>query len=378
MIISVMDHLTRQQTCKGLGLLLLSLFAATGCVSTRIAKESAPAVCCEFKQWTNFADFQRERQSNAVVMVSPMTEVAPYTELVLSWNTKLPKGAGLQVEARAASPEYETKFYSLGFWSDGAGRWPRESITGQQDSFGEVRTDTLVLRQPASRVQLRVSLFPNDANEFPRLKLVAVSLANPGSNCLAAVARARAVSDLPVPELSQLSYVTNLPPDARATHSDGREWCSPTCVTMVLNYWANKLHRTDLGVDVPQVASVIYDPNWPGTGNWPFNTAFAGQLDGMRAYVRRFASLSELEGFIRKGRPVIISIASGVLEGRPTRGTGHLVVCRGFTPSGDVVINHPWATFGRGQTVRRVYPRERVAAAWRASLNTAYVIFPED
>ena len=54
----------------------------------------------------------------------------------------------------------------------------------------------------------------------------------------------------------------------------------------------------------PEVAAGVSDHGFKFlTGNWTFNTAFAGTLPGMRAYVI-FSDISELEDWIAAGIPV--------------------------------------------------------------------------
>jgi len=148
---------------------------------------------------------------------------------------------------------------------------------------------------------------------------------------------------------------------------------------MVLAYWSGVLKRPELDADVPAVAAGVYDPNWPGTGNWPFNTAFAGRFDGMRACVVRLADVAELERLVAARVPPIVSVSYDALYARsPDKGNGHLVVCAEVTEQGNVVINDPWADFAKGDKVRQVVPRENFVKAWRHSRQTAYVIRPEN
>jgi len=134
------------------------------------------------------------------------------------------------------------------------------------------------------------------------------------------------------------------------------------------------LKRPELNFTVPAVAKSVFDKNWPGTGNWPFNTAFAGGFAGIRAYVTRLSDLSEIEDWIAQGIPVIASVSYNVLKGQPKKsGDGHLIVCAGFTEKGDPIVNDP----GVKENVRRVYPRERLAEAWAFSHHTVYLIYPE-
>ena len=81
----------------------------------------------------------------------------------------------------------------------------------------------------------------------------------------------------------------------------GEAWCSPTSTAMVLGYygrlpapssyaWVGP--RTDPWVD--EVARRTYNVAYDGTGNWPFNTAYAASR-GLTAFVTRLRSLAEAE-----------------------------------------------------------------------------------
>src|SRR5205085_7073433 len=143
-----------------------------------------------------------------------------------------------------------------------------------------------------------------------------------------------------VPERSQMAY------------PNGNELCSPTTVSMLMTYWSRICKRPELDHDVPDIVKAVYDPNWRGTGNWPFNMAYAGSYRGMRAYVTRMSDVSELEDWIANGIPIGLSLCYNKLRGRDARPSGHLVVCVGFTDEGDVIINDPGTTLN----VRKRFP----------------------
>jgi hypothetical protein len=148
---------------------------------------------------------------------------------------------------------------------------------------------------------------------------------------------------------------------------------------MVMARWAEVLRRPELDLTVPQVAASVYDSDFAGTGNWPFNTAFAGGFSGMRSYVTRFDDLSEVEDWIAAGIPVILSARwDMLLPGRPPDKDGHLIVCIGFTKDGDVVVNDPATRLDRGEIVQRVYKRENVLRSWEKSHHAVYLVYPED
>jgi hypothetical protein len=115
---------------------------------------------------------------------------------------------------------------------------------------------------------------------------------------------------------------------------------------------------------VDHAARMTYDADYEGTGNWPFNTAYAAPLAG-HAFVTRLRSLREAEQFIAAGIPLVASIAfgPGELSGAPISSTnGHLLVIVGFTNTGDVIVNDPAATSRSG--VRRTYDRGQFENVW--------------
>jgi hypothetical protein len=116
---------------------------------------------------------------------------------------------------------------------------------------------------------------------------------------------------------------------------------------------------------VDYAARYTYDAAYRGTGNWPFNTAYAARF-GLSARVLQLGSLNDAERYIATGVPLVASIshARGALPGFLNNdGTnGHLLVIVGFTAAGDVIANDPAAL--SNATVRRVYAREAFERAW--------------
>jgi hypothetical protein len=152
---------------------------------------------------------------------------------------------------------------------------------------------------------------------------------------------------------------------------------------MVIEYWGKRPSDADLAwigshVDsqIDYAARYTYDVAYRGTGNWPFNSAYAGRF-GLDAYVTQLRSLNEAERYISARIPLVASIshAPGALPGfLNDAGTqGHLLVIIGFTASGDVIANDPAAT--ADTTVRRIYPRAAFERSWiGGSGGVAYVI----
>ena len=345
------------------------LFAAailSGCNTTAVSEHSR---CTHFTALTDFSGFTRTQNSSGeVVLLSPeMKSPIVWNQLVISWNPTALPGTFLTVEARAIQPGHETKFFSWGQWSPDDKTFSRYSITNQKDADGDVRADTLALNHPANAVQIRLTLGETNST-LPSLKFLGISFCNtkvqPG---LLPPNRAAWGRIIPVIERSQQSY------------PGGNGWCSPTSLSMVLARWGSISNRADWNLDAPEVAASAADHGFKFlTGNWSFNTAFAGSLLGMRAYVTRFSDISELEDWIAAGIPVIISARYDLLQdGRADDFSGHLTVCRGFTENGDLVINDPWTDI-KVESIKHIYKRENVRRAWATSHNTVYLVYPEN
>jgi hypothetical protein len=345
-------------------LLIVSILA--GCKTDLVPAESNFS---RFIGLQNFSNFTRTQDENGkTILLSPeiKSEIA-WNELIVSWNAAAPAGTFLKIEARAILPDHATKFYTLGDWSPDNKIFPRTSVRGQKDADGKVDTDTLILNQLATAAQIRVTLGGTNQT-LPALKFLGVSFSNTKIQEVARPPnRAAWGKIIPTPEHSQLGYPNE------------KGWCSPTSLSMALSRYAEILHRPEMNLTVPEVAAKVYDDSFAGTGNWPFNTAFAGSFPGMRSYVTRLDDLSEVEDWIAAGIPVILSARwDWLLPGRPPDKDGHLIVCIGFTKDGDVVINDPATRLDKGESVRRIYKRADVIHSWTKSRNVVYLVYPEN
>jgi hypothetical protein len=347
-------------------MLFAAVLTLSGCKSAPPADDRPYS---QFIGLTQFTSFAASRNGNGeIVLLSP--EIKPgaeWNQLIVSWNTAAPAGSYVKVEAEAEGPDFATPFYTMGLWSPDDKTFPRASVSGQMDPMGKVDADTLLLKHAATAVQIKLTLGGVDG-ALPSLKFLGLSFCNTN------VAPQAVESDhsawgktIPVVERSQQSY------------AGGNGWCSPTSLSMVLAYWGSRLGKPDWDLDAPEVAAGVFDHNFKkATGNWSFNAAFAGHLNGMRAYVTRFNDIAELEDWIKAGIPVIISARYDLLQdGRAEDLNGHLTVCRGFTETGDLIINDPWTDL-KVESVQHVYKRENVRRAWATSRNTVYLVYPEN
>ncbi len=312
----------------------------------------------------DLADWTRAEDTVAGAIVFTSPRIDPpfrWSEAVLSWNA--PTNLALVIEAL---PDGAPRAYTLGKWCADTNAAPRSSVAGQRDGWGKVDTDTLVTSRPAGALRVRVRARSIDAREIGAttvrigISLLAAAdfIAPPPAN------RAAWGKSLEVPVRSQADYPEGV-----------QSWCSPTSLTMLHEWWRAHGLPGIAEADVRDTARGVDDPAWPGTGNWPFNTAFAGQQPGLSACVARLAGIADLEAWIAAGRPVAASVSYAQLKGGPwpLPGDGHLVVVGGFTETGDVRINDPGV---RRERVSRVVPRATFDRAWSHSHRTVYLLWP--
>lgn len=293
-----------------------------------------------------------------------------FDEVVLSWNADTPSGSYLKVHVQVRHGELWSRRFTYAIWNEDNTPHKRMSVRGQSDDIAALRADILYSAKPTDAVRVSVGLCSADGKTYPTLRMLAVHVLDTSTR-LPNMKPRRSVwgKDLDVPQLSQLSV------------PDGGRFCSATSTAMVLSYWAQELGRPELTCGVQQAVDGIYDIGWGGTGNWTFNTAFAGTFGGIRAYVTRFTSVSQIEEWIAKDVPVIVSLDYNKLRARDTnQRSGHLMVMRGFESDGKCVLNDPNTRLDLGRNGRVVYSREALEAAWLrnpGSWGTVYLVYPE-
>jgi hypothetical protein len=308
--------------------------------------------------WSPADGAPSRRGKGTSVWTSPWCEVGfRFTELVASWSATTPPGAW--VEVSVIGPD--ERRHPIARWTSREDPEHRTSLPGDP----EVDTDTWRPTGGADTYRLEVALHHRGDGPGATVRSLGavVSAGDPRATTSPSSGRTEPVLD--VPRLSQMTW----------QKIGGGGWCSPTAISMVLAHAG----RLPPGTDIAAAAREVFDPAYDGTGNWPFNTAWAASLAD-HAFVTRLRDLREAEAFVTAGIPLVASVAypAGGLPGAPTHATkGHLVVIRGFTGTGDVVTNDPAAPTER--SVRRTYDRTAFERAWlRGSGGTVYVIHRHD
>ncbi|MCW2800832.1 MAG: hypothetical protein JWQ70_2304 [Aeromicrobium sp.] len=303
--------------------------------------------------------------------------------LVPSWSVDVPGGSWARVDVRVKNSKTTGSWDAIGRWAMSARNIARTSYSSQTDDLAKVATDTVEASsgKTFSSWQVRVLLMrPKGSSDKPALEAVngtaATYLTRSASTSSTTMT---STTELAVPAASQMIHKGEFP----QWGGGGEAWCSPTSTAMVMRYFGKGPAASDYSWStyadsyVDHAARYTFDIRYDGTGNWPFNTAYAARYS-LDSFVTRLTDLRDAEAFIKAGIPLVASIAfsKGGLDGAPISSTpGHLVVITGFTSSGSVITNDPAAA--SSSSVRRVYSRAQFEKAWLGgSGGVVYVIHP--
>ncbi|MBI3722692.1 C39 family peptidase [bacterium] len=301
---------------------------------------------------------------------SPLTSAeAPFDRACVSVNAETPGDSVVEVSLEVSLDDRSrTRWLPLGLLgaSDAARKVPR-SASSPTTGPARVAIDTVELepghtRDPCGRaLRVRLGFLRSSFGESPRVSRVALVAWPRGARDPETSGTHEAWGRvLSVPERSQQVE------DAKVAE----KICSPTALAMVLAFHGKARETSEVCREVYDHASGIY-------GNWSLNVAYAGRL-GLDAKIARMGSFSPLEAEIAAGRPVVISHRwrQGELEGAPLAvSQGHLVVVRGFTRDGDLVVNDPCADPRRRESIERVYRRRDIERTWLENADgIAYIV----
>lgn len=286
-------------------------------------------------------------------LVTPVIEVHKFTEISSSWNSLTNKDNSVELLIRLKVEENWTGYISYGIWStDGNNIGIKEN---QSNELVKVTTDRIFINNNkfADAVQIKVIFRGNG----PKLRLIAFTT-DSGYEEKITGNYLKIIENVPM--ISQLA----------SGHKDSHSICSPTSLTMVLKY-----HGISVGLD--DVANGTFDTGSELYGNWPQNSAYAGEK-GMRAYTKKCVSINTVKNLIAQNIPVVASVVSkdeDALEGAISAfPSGHLMAVVGFKIIDGVeyiVVNDP--AVNSDEEVRKDYKLDQWVKVWRHYI---YVVTP--
>ncbi|MBI4803357.1 MAG: C39 family peptidase [Elusimicrobia bacterium] len=298
---------------------------------------------------------------SAVLTSAPLKALFPFNQLLLTANAALGPGDELACQAQVQIDAGWSPWFDFGSFNPAGGA---ASVRDQENPFGRMGIDTIMLKSRAQRLRYRIKLLVRAGSAPRALRLVSAvytdtSLPYDEAAAVKKTAGFKALK-LAVPQYSQMLEQVNY----------SRDICSPTALAMALNYFG--LKSSPLGT-----AALVLDNTEAIYGNWSFNTRCAG-AKGLYAWLTRLNSMDEAQRHLCAGILLIASLTFGPdeLKNSPLKRTaGHLMVIKGFNAGGNVIVNDPAAPDQK--TVERVYDRKEFARAWfKNKYGTAYAVTP--
>lgn len=312
--------------------------------------------------------------------ISTVQKTLPFKEMMLTCNIDSPEGTSVKMDGQIMVDGKWSKWISWGTWCPSLKKGSSDMET--EDELAVIDTDILSVKgegKTSTAVRYRLTLSTEDSSKTPSVRLVAVSIRNK-DNSIPVVYTEENIDysnfekDLEVPAFSQYKRQPSI--------SDSI--CSPTSVSMVLNYH---------GVDIlpEECAWGAFDNVGFMFGNWVFNSIFPSTY-GFTSYAAFLNSIDDLKREISKGFPVVCSVryrrkpstsASTssndlpVISNAPIlQTTGHLVTVCGFTHEDGkeyVIVNDPAGA--KDDEVRLKYLADEFEKAW---VGVSYIIHKEN
>lgn len=298
-----------------------------------------------------------------------------FTQMIPSWNVSTPAGTGVRffVRTRDVKTEEWSPWLYVGYWGHSSPINALRKFPG-----GVVDEDTVKLNRPANAWQIRATLesFETDVKINPSVRRISVVYSGMVADDQMAAWRhrhrvGRAGLAVATTEAS-VKWAIDLRVPYRAQGDTPEalqgQTCSPTSVSMVLEYWGKNIPTTENAI-------AIWDEENRMFGNWDRAVARAGELR-LDAWVTRYRNWDQVKATIASGQPIIASIRfkegefpSSILASS----AGHLIVIRGMTASGDLICNDPGNRIGNGI----VYKASELGHAWFDHGGAAYIIHGE-
>ncbi len=267
------------------------------------------------------------------------------------------KDAAVLVQCAVKTEQGWSPLYKLFYLSKNY----KKTFSDLKDKFISRKTDTILPRTKSAAFKLQITVLGS-----AKINLITATLTNRDikhNTELSLESLGVTNIELPIKPISQKEYKIK---------SLRNEICSPTSLTMALNYFGKK-------VNLDEVIKGVFDNGAKIYGTWPFNTAYAGEL-GLKCCVVRCSSLAQAEAEIYQARPLIISIEfkNGELKNAPVKQTeGHLVLLTGIDENGNFICMDPAAK--TAAQVRRIYSRKDLAKVWlKNKRGLAYAFAYED
>lgn len=285
---------------------------------------------------------------------------SPFTQLLAYWNGKIPKVGSWEIYA-------QVKYVKSKKWSDPILLmcWKKNKNCSYLQCSKDRNSKNYHVRFELENQQLadafKITIVPKDKADISSLKLIGATTCN-----LEKFKKSKKIEHqkfkstqniLKLPKISQLA----------TEHKDAIRICSPTSLTMALNYLSNNK------INPHNTADQVYDNCLDAYGAWQYNVGYASDVLHEKYYVhlKRLKSFQEIINDINKKLPVIVSVRGDIKGAAKNYNNGHLIVVVGYDAKTKKVICHDPA-WPDDEMVHQAYPLTDFLRAWEKSHHLAY------
>ncbi len=287
--------------------------------------------------------------------------VAPFTQLIFSWNARRPQHGYFSffVAARNGATKKWGAWHHMMDW----GAHGQKTYASPSDGIAHYVHVRLETDEGKSADAFRIKMCTHGA---PLSLLSSCSVTLSHRDLFTSEADTR--FSLPSVALAHIPCIGQF----GVAHKDKERICSPTSATMLVSY----LKKQQL--DPALFADHVYDPGLDSYGSWPFTIAHMyDQGAGLfGCSVTRLDSFAQLHRQLMKGIPVIVSVR-GALKGAPREYIhGHLLLVVGWDNEKKELLCHDSAHEFPADVPKR-YELASFIQAWERSRRLVYWVEPK-
>lgn len=287
-------------------------------------------------------------------------ECPEFTQLLVYWNGQIPKIGCWEIYA-------QVKYALNQKWSEPMllMSWQKNQNCSYLKSCKDKKFKNYHVRLELENQQLadafKIKILPKNKADIKSLSLIGATTCN--------IKEFEKTSYKEHKNFKSTNYILKLPKISQIAteHKDATRICSPTSLTMVLNYLSDKKLNPN------NTADQVYDNCLDAYGAWQYNVAYASDILHNKYYVhlKRLQSFQEVINDINKKLPVIVSVRGDIKGAAKSYQNGHLIVVIGYDSKKRKVICHDPA-WTENNEVSKAYPLDDFLNAWAKSHHLAY------
>jgi len=303
------------------------------------------------------------RDSSQMVLWT-VNKTSPFDELILSWNSLRPVKGHMAIFIAVKRKGQWLPWHKLADW----GHNFQKTFLNSKHRLVHTKHVRVEMQRGAKADGFRVKVVFHKGANPNKLKALFANISD-----MRKFKTIKPRASLPSVVVSGVPCQSQM----RLKHPRYRDLCSPTSVSMMVNYFNKRIYGKlnkplhDYAVDL---ANKVYDQ---GTldiyGNWILNLAqaFHNSKGNVFYRVQRLNSFYDLHRMLVKKIPIAVSVRK-LPGGATPYQHGHLMVIVGWDSKKKHVLCVDPA-FGKSTLTRKSYPLNRFLAAWGRSKNLSYI-----